>query len=360
MRCRDARRRSAGIGAVTVLAALGLVATVGASATAAKESAGCSVVSASRLRAIFGTTLSPVTPAVADRPTLIPGGIATHCRWKAGTGLVALDLFGPGRGAKGWKSAVMFDELRPRQDGATEEKAKIPGAEDTRFVATSGGDRLAVRSGDFVVDAESTLDPTPGASETQLVALAKAALAGLKPSAFTSSSASPAAATASLQAKLGTRLKDVTYCTVGGIPLKLDLYYPTSSTAVRLPVVVYIHGGQLIEGDKAAPAGSQAGGWLPVVTGRGFVFVSINYRLAPANKFPAMVEDSKCAIRYLRANADQLGLDADRMGVTARARADTWPPSSRSPTRRAGSRARADSPACRAGSPRPSTSSAPT
>ena len=82
-----------------------------------------------------------------------------------------------------------------------------------------------------------------------------------------------------------------------------------------LPVVLYVHGGQLISGTKNAPAGSPAGTLLPAATARGYAFVSIDYRLAPANKWPAQIEDAKSAIRYLRANAPTLGIDADRIGI---------------------------------------------
>jgi acetyl esterase/lipase len=109
---------------------------------------------------------------------------------------------------------------------------------------------------------------------------------------------------------------DITYCTGAGVDLKLDLYYPTQSTAQRFPVIVYIHGGQLLFGDKAAPAGSAAGMWKSAATPRGYALVSINYRLGPQHKFPAMIEDAKCAIRFLRANAATYGIDPDRIGVT--------------------------------------------
>ena len=42
---------------------------------------------------------------------------------------------------------------------------------------------------------------------------------------------------------------------------------------------------------------------------RGYVAVTVSYRLIPVGRFPAQVEDVKCAIRYLRANADKHHLD---------------------------------------------------
>ncbi len=47
----------------------------------------------------------------------------------------------------------------------------------------------------------------------------------------------------------------------------------------------------------------------------GYVAASIGYRLAPKHIFPAQIEDCKCAIRYLRANAERLHIDPNRIGV---------------------------------------------
>ena len=51
------------------------------------------------------------------------------------------------------------------------------------------------------------------------------------------------------------------------------------------------------------------------LTQRGYLVASLNYRLAPKYKFPAQIEDVKCAIRHLRANAAEYNLDPDRIGA---------------------------------------------
>ena len=58
-------------------------------------------------------------------------------------------------------------------------------------------------------------------------------------------------------------------------------------------------------------------GWLAAreLLQRGYVFVAINYRLAPRHKFPAQIEDAKCAIRFLRAQAGKYHLDPDRIAA---------------------------------------------
>ena len=48
---------------------------------------------------------------------------------------------------------------------------------------------------------------------------------------------------------------------------------------------------------------------------RGYVAVTVSYRLIPVVRFPGQVEDVKCAIRYLRANAEKHKLDPGKIGA---------------------------------------------
>lgn len=111
--------------------------------------------------------------------------------------------------------------------------------------------------------------------------------------------------------KLGTVEKDITYCTMEGVALKMDIYYPSAGQS-SFPVTMYVHGGGWSSGDKAQGAGALE---IPALQNAGFLVVSVNYRLAPEYVFPAMIEDVKCAVRYLRAHASQYNLDRDRIGV---------------------------------------------
>lgn len=52
-----------------------------------------------------------------------------------------------------------------------------------------------------------------------------------------------------------------------------------------------------------------------LMTAQGYLVVSVNYRLYPAAQFPAMIQDVKCAVRSLRANAAQYNLDPNRIGA---------------------------------------------
>lgn len=111
--------------------------------------------------------------------------------------------------------------------------------------------------------------------------------------------------------KLGAVEKDITYCTVDGVELKMDVYYPSENNG-RFPVRMYVHGGGWSKGDKAQGAGAIE---IPELQKAGFLVVSVNYRLAPEYVFPAMIEDVKCAVRSLRAHADEYNLDPNRIGV---------------------------------------------
>ncbi|MFQ5399429.1 MAG: alpha/beta hydrolase fold domain-containing protein [Anaerolineae bacterium] len=112
-------------------------------------------------------------------------------------------------------------------------------------------------------------------------------------------------------AKLGSTEKDVTYCTMDGVELKMDLYFPTHAES-PFPATVYVHGGGWVSGDKTSGVGVRD---IRELTNRGYLVVSLDYRLAPQYKFPAQIEDVKCAIRQLRAHAAAYGLDPDRIGV---------------------------------------------
>jgi acetyl esterase/lipase len=101
--------------------------------------------------------------------------------------------------------------------------------------------------------------------------------------------------------------RDLEYARVGDTPLRLDLYRPETSGEL-LPLVVWVHGGGWVGGDKANPMA------LPL-SGQGYVVASVNYRLSGVASFPAQIEDCRAAIRWLRANASAYNIDPKRIGV---------------------------------------------
>jgi len=101
------------------------------------------------------------------------------------------------------------------------------------------------------------------------------------------------------------------YCMADGVDLKMDVYYPVIWQP-SWAVIVEVHGGGWVTGDKTEAANDPDRNAL---TQAGFLFASINYRLASAYKFPAMIEDAKCAVRFLRANASEFNIDPKRIGA---------------------------------------------
>ena len=109
---------------------------------------------------------------------------------------------------------------------------------------------------------------------------------------------------------------DLTYAVVGGTPLRLDLYLPTSGSA-PYPCVVWIHGGGW-QGGSRYPIPPAAQRLLPL----GIAVASVQYRLTSQAAqfggepviFPAQIHDVKGAVRWLRAHAAEYGLDDTRFG----------------------------------------------
>ncbi|TWU46331.1 Carboxylesterase NlhH [Rubripirellula tenax] len=102
---------------------------------------------------------------------------------------------------------------------------------------------------------------------------------------------------------------DIVYGTGGGIDLQLDLARPIDRS-VPSPCIVVIHGGAWRMGDKSNHRPD-----ITALAEQGYVAATIQYRFCPEHQFPAQVEDVKCAVRYLRAHAEEYGIDPTRLGA---------------------------------------------
>ncbi|MCP4104151.1 MAG: alpha/beta hydrolase [Desulfobacteraceae bacterium] len=91
---------------------------------------------------------------------------------------------------------------------------------------------------------------------------------------------------------------------------KLDIYLPDEENG-PFPVVMYIHGGAFMLGDKTTPSLKMVLNGL----NRGYAVVSVNYRLSGEAVWPACVLDVKAAVRWLRANAKQYKLNPEKIAV---------------------------------------------
>ena len=94
-----------------------------------------------------------------------------------------------------------------------------------------------------------------------------------------------------------------------GGEIRLRAYRPEGEGP--LPVVAYLHGGGWVMGDLETHASLQRA----LANASGAIVVGVDYRLAPEHPFPAAVDDSAAAVRWLHANAADLGGDPDRLAV---------------------------------------------
>jgi acetyl esterase/lipase len=104
------------------------------------------------------------------------------------------------------------------------------------------------------------------------------------------------------------KLVDIEYRRVGERRLLLDVYLPDEAGDKR-PTIVWIHGGGWRKGTKAGHE------LLPHFAERGYVVASISYRLSSEAIFPAQIQDCKAALRWLRSQAGEYGIDPDHIGV---------------------------------------------
>ncbi len=104
-------------------------------------------------------------------------------------------------------------------------------------------------------------------------------------------------------------LSNVEYGKGGDQPLTLHLAMPEKLDKPA-PCLVVIHGGAWRAGDK-----SQHTAQIFDFAKKGYVSVSVGYRFCPQHTFPSQVEDVKCAVRFLRGNAEKYHIDPDRLGA---------------------------------------------
>lgn len=101
--------------------------------------------------------------------------------------------------------------------------------------------------------------------------------------------------------------KDVVVGKAGDAGLHCDVYRPPEGTEKHV-ALVHLHGGGFARGSKDTLAPK-----LTPITALGYLSVAVEYRLSGVAKWPAQLDDVKTAIRWVRANAGSLGIDAKRI-----------------------------------------------
>jgi acetyl esterase len=94
-------------------------------------------------------------------------------------------------------------------------------------------------------------------------------------------------------------------------PIPLRVYTPVAAGGSNLPAIVYFHGGGFVLGDLDCYDAICRG----LAESSGCKVISVDYRLAPEHPFPAAVEDSIAATKWVEDKASDLGVDPNRIAV---------------------------------------------
>lgn len=104
--------------------------------------------------------------------------------------------------------------------------------------------------------------------------------------------------------------ENITYKNTGNRDLRLDVFTPTKRDTEALPAVLMVHGGGWITGNK-----SLLHPMAKVLAAKGFVAVTVEYRLSPEAKYPAAVHDVKSSLKWLKDHASDFHIDSGRIAI---------------------------------------------
>jgi acetyl esterase/lipase len=106
--------------------------------------------------------------------------------------------------------------------------------------------------------------------------------------------------------------KNIVFGKGGDMDLLLDVYRPPEGVTPKRMAIIHLFGGGFFVGSKDA-------GYIindaKALGARGYTSISANYRLQSQGLWPAQIHDVKAAIRWTRANAGRLAVDADKIAV---------------------------------------------
>jgi acetyl esterase/lipase len=109
-----------------------------------------------------------------------------------------------------------------------------------------------------------------------------------------------------------TVTKDIHYREGNSKAWKLDMAMPANFGSEIRPALVIVHGGGWAGGSKDVDVYQKM---MVDYAQKGYVTINVEYRLTGEAPFPACIEDVKCAVRWLRAHADELRVDPERIGA---------------------------------------------
>lgn len=108
--------------------------------------------------------------------------------------------------------------------------------------------------------------------------------------------------------------KDLEYKNVNGISQTLDIYGPKKNIKGGSPVILYVHGGSWVYGDKSIP--DVISPVLDAFREEGFTIISTSYELMRGEEiFEKQISDVKDTIRWIHKNKDTYGFNINEIGV---------------------------------------------
>lgn len=106
--------------------------------------------------------------------------------------------------------------------------------------------------------------------------------------------------------------KEVVFGSVDGRDLTADTFTPKQIPPIARPAIIFLHGGSWRLGSPSQFHFHSA----YLAKKYGFFAVNVDYRLSQEAKFPAALQDAKCAVRWVRSNAKDLNIDTNRIALT--------------------------------------------
>jgi acetyl esterase/lipase len=201
-------------------------------------------------------------------------------------------------------------------DGVTFAQSPIVTVEDASGNPVPSVDLVAtIESGGGSLNGTTTVATTSSGSAT-FSTLSLAGSPGERTLRFTYEGIQSVSNVVHLSLEEGSYL-DLQYCG-SHVLQRLDVYVPDNSFPRPRPVVAYVHGGSWISHDKSEEDLLLWANVRAELLSRGYVVTTLNYRLAtadPSTKWPAAIQDVKCAMRHLRADGLDYGADGDQIGV---------------------------------------------
>lgn len=105
-------------------------------------------------------------------------------------------------------------------------------------------------------------------------------------------------------------IPDIPYVTYDDITLTLQVIKPNFETNEKLPLIIFIQGSAWRKQNIYSQIPN-----LSVIAAKGYVIASVQYRDTDKAQWPAQIEDVKCAIRFMRKNAEKYNVDPTKVGV---------------------------------------------